>query len=125
MTQPDWLKTAVRKSQEHTWTLGHIFETAHRLEGKPPEALAAELGCSLETLHWLALCRRPEEERFSEHLRLIADRFHLEPMPLVRLIRRVESLAELAPQSQDGETSQARVLLAARDREAGDDEGGA
>jgi hypothetical protein len=121
MTYPDWLKTAVRKSQEHPWTLGHIFETAHRLEGKSPEELAAELGCSRETLDWLALCRRPDEDRFAEHLRIITDRFHLEPLPLARLIRRVESLAAFTSGREEGETQQGSVLLAARDR-SGDDE---
>jgi hypothetical protein len=120
MTQPDWLKPAVRKSQEHTWTLGYIFEMAHRLEGKSPEDLAAELGCSLETLDWLALCRRPEEDRFAEHLRLITDRFNLAPLPLVRLIRRVESL-EAFSKSEGQEASSGSTSLAARDR---DDDGG-
>ncbi|ATB34437.1 hypothetical protein [Melittangium boletus] len=120
MTQPEWLKTAVRKSPEHKWTLGYIFETAHRIEGKSPEDLAAELDCSLETLDWLALCRRPEEDRFAEHLRIITDRFNLAPLPLVRLIRRVESLAAFS-RRDEGEARSGSTLLAARDR-SDDDE---
>ncbi|WNG20001.1 hypothetical protein [Cystobacter fuscus] len=120
MTQPEWLKPAVRKSQEHVWTLGYIFEMAHRLEGKSPEELAAELGCSLETLDWLALCRRPEEDRFAEHLCLITDRFNLAPLPLVRLIRRVESLDAFS-KHKDQVSSNGSTLLAARDRS--DDDG--
>lgn len=120
MTLPDWLKPAVHKSQEHTWTLGYIFEMAHRLEGKSPEDLAVELGCSLETLDWLALCRRPEEDRFAEHLRLITDRFNLAPLPLVRLIRRVESL-EAFSKHKGQAAANGSTLLAARDRD--DDDG--
>jgi hypothetical protein len=121
-TQPDWLKTAVRKSREHTWTLGHIFATAHRIEGKSPEDLAAELDCSLETLDWLALCRRPEEERFAEDLEAIAERFKLEPLPLAKLIRRVESLDTFTSRREQGSVRDA-MQMAARDHHSDDDEG--
>lgn len=122
MSPPEWLKTAVRKSREHTWTLGHIFATAHRIEGISPEALAAELGCSRETLDWLALCRRPEEDRFAEDLDVIAERFKLEPLPLARLIRRVESLATFTSRRQEEDVRDEALLMAARD-DSDDDEG--
>ncbi|MET0405710.1 MAG: hypothetical protein ABW123_25040, partial [Cystobacter sp.] len=92
---------------------------AHRLEGKSPDELAAELGCSRETLDWLALCRRPDEGRFAEDLRVITDRFQLAPLPLVRLIRRVESLEAFSPGEE--KASDQPMVLAARDREDDDE----
>ncbi|MFE8595441.1 hypothetical protein [Archangium violaceum] len=123
MTNPKWLQVAARSSGQHTWTLGYVFEKYREYEGKSAEALAEELGCSLETLAWLSLCRRPSEERFAEHLEEIGKRFEVEPHRLAAVIRHVEVLDELPPRrdanEEEGEDS---FLLAARDYTDEDDE---
>lgn len=110
MTNPRWLEAAARRSGHEAWTLGHVFARYRDLEERSPEALAAELGCSLEVLHWLSLCRRPDAERFSEDVLAIARRFEVDAHRLVEVIRRVEVMDAFASPSEDS------LLLAARDR---------
>ncbi|ATB40438.1 Bipolar DNA helicase [Cystobacter fuscus] len=93
MSQPSWLRTAARRSEEHAWLLGHVFMKYRQLERESSEELATRLGCSLETLAWLALCRRPSADRFAEELKVIAKRFNVEPKGLTEVIRRVERSA--------------------------------
>ncbi|WPB75401.1 hypothetical protein KYC5002_41210 [Archangium violaceum] len=117
MTNPKWLAVAARSSGQHTWTLGYVFEKYREYEGKSVEALAEELGCSLETLAWLSLCRRPSEEHFAEHLEEIGKRFEVEPHLLAAVVRHVEVLDVLPPSrgAQEEEEGEVTVLLAARD----------
>ncbi len=122
MTPPDWTKLAVRKSREHTWTLGYLFDLAHRLENLSPEDIATELGCSLEVLDQLALCRRPDKERFAEHLGIIAERLGVAPLALARFIRRMDNLEKDAHPSAPAGDMPLGTLLAARDRSEEDDE---
>jgi hypothetical protein len=117
MATPDWLKIAAQRSEGETWMLGHVFSRYRELEGLTHETLLAELGCSPEVLQWLSLCRRPEGERFAEHVLTIAKRFGVDPRRLATVIRHVEVMDALAPQ-QDGGGAARRgsLLLAARDR---------
>jgi len=124
MTRPSWLSTAVRRSSEREWTLGHVLEKYRQFENKSPEALALELGCSLETLEWLALCRRPDEDTFAEDLSAIADRFNVDPNGLASVIRHAESLGVFAARQEDGQTvREPALVLAARDRDSDDEAG--
>lgn len=116
MSQPSWWTTAVRRSKEKSWLLGHVFEQYRRFENKTPEELARQLGCSLETLAWLTLCRRPDEDRFAEDLSLIAERFNVDPNGLAEVIRHVESLGALVDRPEEEQGVDAPVLLAAHDR---------
>jgi hypothetical protein len=117
MTNPEWLKTAARRSAHEDWMLGHVFEKYRTLEDRSPEELSAELGCSLEVLQWLSLCRRPEGEKFTEHVLAIAKRFALEPLRLVSVLRRVEVVDALSARPDGEEVADEEALqLAARDR---------
>lgn len=122
MTNPDWLARAAWRSSHEDWTLGHVFERYRKIEGHSPDELAAELGCSLEVLHWLSLCRRPDSDRFTEHVFEIANRFALEPVRLVAVLRRVEVMDALA-ERPEGETvaTDDSLQLAARDRSRDDE----
>ena len=123
MTNPEWLKTAARRSAHETWMLGHVFEKYRKLEGRSPEELAAELGCSLEVLHWLSLCRRPADEKFTEHVFAIAKRFALDPLRLAAVLRHVEVVDALTAPSESGVAADEDALvLAARDRSRDDEE---
>lgn len=122
MPNPEWLKAAVQRSGEDPWSLGHVFEQYRKLQHKSAEQLAAELDCSLEVLDWLALCRRPDEERFIEHLHLIQKRFAVEPRRLAVVLRHVEVLEGMPEVKGEGDAGERPFLLAARDHSGEDDE---
>ncbi|SET98336.1 hypothetical protein [Stigmatella erecta] len=121
MTAPDWLKAAAERSAEDPASLAYIFAQYRKHEGKSAEELAAMLGCSLTVLDELCLCRRPGQERFAEHLRMIGERFSVDPRRLAAVLRRVEVLDRL-PSAGNGRTSvrDDSYLLAARDHSQDD-----
>lgn len=122
MTNPEWLKAAAQRSAHEAWMLGHVFEKYRELEGRSAEQLAVELGCSLEVLQWLSLCRRPEGEKFTEQVDAIVKRFALDPLRLIAVIRHVEVMDALTARSEGGVAAESRSrLLAARDRSQDDE----
>jgi hypothetical protein len=122
MTTPEWLKVAARRSAQDPASLGYVFEQYRKHEGKSAEELASMLGCSLEVLDGLSLCRRPEQARFAEHLRMIAERFAVDPRRLAAVLRRVEVLDVLPADGEGGAAvREDSYLLAARDH-SNDDE---
>lgn len=124
MTTPEWLELAARRSAQDPASLGYVFEQYRKHEGKSAEELAAMLGCSLEVLDGLSLCRRPEQERFAEHLRMIAKRFTVDPRRLAAVLRRVEVL-DVLPGEGEGGTAvrEDSYLMAARDHSSDDEMG--
>lgn len=124
MTTPEWLARAARRSQSEPGMMGHVFERYRQLEGRSEEALAAELGCTQDTLHWMSLCRRPEEPHFEEQATAIATRFQVELLPLVQVLRRVQVLDSVAARMREvPEVARPVIQVAARDR-AKDEETG-
>jgi len=121
MTNPKWLNAAARRSGQHTWTLGYVFEKYCKYQGRSAEQLAEYLGCSVEVLAWLSLCRRPDEDRFAEHLKVIADRFSLDAYRLATVVRRVEVLDVLPANQEEGDLGEEALLLAARDHTTDDE----
>jgi hypothetical protein len=117
MSNPEWLERAARRSQSETWMMGHAFERYRELEGCSQEELAKKLGCTMEVLHWLSLCRLPEGQDFNAQATVIAHRFAVELLPLVHVLRRVEVMNALSKQRGAGEVQEEHALqLAARDR---------
>jgi hypothetical protein len=118
MTEPSWLKAAVRRSADEDWTLGFSFERYRQFKSKSPEELAEELGCSLETLDWLSLCRVPSEERFAEELDVITQRFNVDPNRLAPVLRLAKILHAFSAKrdGEDRSSGSSIKLLAARDR---------
>ena len=122
MTTPEWLKVAAQRSAQDPASLGYAFEQYRKHEGNSAEDLAARLGCSQEVLDELYLCRRPEQDRFAEHVRMIGKRFAVDPRRLAAVLRRVEVLNVLPADGEGGIVARdAAYLLAARDH-SGDDE---
>ncbi|WP_043711642.1 hypothetical protein [Corallococcus macrosporus] len=117
MTSPEWLEHAARRSKSESWMLGHAFEEYRQLEGLSEEALAKELGCSEETLRWLALCRCPEGATFDEQVSAIAERHGVDDLLLVQLLRRLEVVKAFKKPPADGSLPQRVLLMAAQDRE--------
>lgn len=115
MTNPSWLEAAARRSGHEAWTLGHVFARYRDLEERSIEELAADLGCSLEVVHWLSLCRRPARDSFSEDVTAIANRFQVDPQRLGRVIQRVQVMDAFASASEHS-SRDSTLQLAARDR---------
>ena len=123
MKTPEWLKDAAQRSAQDPASLGYAFEQYRRHEGKSASELAAMLGCSQDSLDGLYLCRRPERDRFAEHVRMIAKRFAVDPRRLAAVLRRVEVLDVLPTDTGGGtEVAAGAYLLAARDDDSDDDE---
>jgi hypothetical protein len=108
-----WLQRAAQRTSERPWSLGSVLDEFGRTEDMAREQVAEFLGCGVETLQWLAICRKPDADEFVDDVRLIAKRFNLDASKLAQLIRRTESVAALsrAKVTEDG------LLLAARDRD--------
>lgn len=119
MSTPAWLGRAVRRSHGEPRMLGYAFARYGQLEGCTEEALAAELGCTLEALQWLSLCLRPEGAAFEQQASAISERFSVDLLSLVQVLRRVEVMEALPGQPEGVENGGLRV--AARDRTEDED----
>ncbi|GMU03132.1 hypothetical protein KH5H1_72530 [Corallococcus caeni] len=118
MTNPDWLEAAAERGAREPDMLGSVFAWYRDLEDLSVQAFAQKLGCTVETLHWVSLCRRPEGAAFSEHVNQIAEHFGIDGFELSRVLRDMEATAALIATENSPLAPEARaVLLAARDRE--------
>lgn len=88
--QNEWLALAAHRSTEHPWTLGLVFEEYCRLENIPRAELATLLGCSLDSLDWLSLCRRPAANRIGDDASRLSERFSIDPSKLALVVRRID-----------------------------------
>jgi hypothetical protein len=113
----DWLDLAARRSAEYRWTLGLVFEEYCSIEGITRTDLAALVGCSLDSLAWMSLCRRPAADRFVDDVSKISDRFNVDASTLAHIVRRVDVVAALQQPTVSQEDEE-RMLLAARDRDS-------
>jgi len=91
-----------------------LADYAHS-EGLDEQGLAGRLGCSLETLGPLRLCRRPHPEPtlFRQDLNQIASRFSVKGDVLAEAVRRSDAISGM----RRGTKSEHRFLMAARDRQ--------
>ncbi|AKI99713.1 hypothetical protein ATI61_10996 [Archangium gephyra] len=72
-------------SGKNPWILAQ-YRTKHDLT---EEALAEQLGCTVETLRYLCLCRRPEGPKLEQQLLAIAERFPVSAEKLDAILREV------------------------------------
>lgn len=117
MPKPEWLDVAAGRSVEHPWTLGVVFETYCRMEDVARSDLASFLGCSLDSLAWMSLCRRPAADHFGDDLAKICERFNVDASKLAHIVRRVDVVAALQQSTISREDEEEPMLLAARDRD--------
>lgn len=114
------LSHAAKRASQHPFFLAADLEQFRAHRGIHEADLARFLGCSLEVLPKVALCRRPDPEspRFRSDIHRIADAFGLQTDHLVQLIREVDVLKVLGEASPAAEQEMARgLLVAARDAE--------
>jgi hypothetical protein len=110
------LAQLARTRRDFLASLVTIYQDQKKLDDRQ---LAAFLGCDVEALAHLALCRRPRPyPDFRQDVERIAQHVHANPLQLAKLVRSAESLEDML--QEQGEV----LLLAARDREETQDDGG-
>jgi len=109
------LELAGERATQREFYLASSLRLYQSLRNIDDVALARHLGCDIETLDEVRLCRRPDVESadFRSDVQAIAQRFGVGALPLAKLLR--ELSASEAMRSAPAEKSSA-VLLAARDR---------
>lgn len=110
MGTPSWLARAAARSTDHSWTFGSIVTAYCEIEGCSKQDVAAQLDCSVDTLMWISLCRRPGPDGFAHQVHSIATKFGVSAPKLAAMVRRVDSISALRS------STVAQELVAARDR---------
>jgi hypothetical protein len=113
MAEP--LEALAARAETESFFLAWLLAAYARSQGQDDPALAADLGCRVEELVMLRLCRapRPESREFWEDVRRIAQRFGIAPQRLAEVVKRgrVIRLFQAPAPAAGG------FLMAARDRE--------
>lgn len=109
----DWLSRRVEDDPSFLASVLADYATAERLDDA---GLAAALGCPLENLARVRLCRTPRADPagFRADVAEIAAAFAVDPLRLASAVRRVQSLRQFRGAAAPGS------LLAARQRPADD-----
>jgi hypothetical protein len=108
----DRIDAFARRLRRDPYFLASALEDYAGSEGLDGSGLAVELGCGVDELGQLGLCRRPrsDPESFADDVRRIAGRFAVSEDRLAEAVRRSDALTALREaESQD-------VIAAARDR---------
>ncbi len=112
---------AVQRAVSHEFFLAGVLREYQQSNQLDDNALAELLGCQLNDLLRLALCRRPATGRnaFLQDIEHLAQRFHLHGNQLAIVIRQVDSLRALRQQLTSTRNAQQMpgILRAARDRD--------
>lgn len=95
--------------------LGFTLAEYARAEGLADDRLATHLGCPVEGLTMLRLCRapRPDPDGFRADVERVAERFGADPGSLAAVVRQVEGVIRL--RDAGAATADAGYFLAARD----------
>ncbi len=112
---------AAERAGRHPFYLSASLLAYARSEGLDDAGLAASLGCDLDTLPALLLCRRPTGGGavFRADVEAIAARFGIDAGRLARLIRDADVLVSLQGAATDRNDRNGGLLAAARDRDDG------
>ena len=100
--------------------MAHVLATWGEAEGLTWTQAATRLGCTDDTAHRLALCRRPDPspDRFTRDIERIASYVNIDPDSLARAVREadaVQALRQTRP-STDTDDAATGLLMAALDR---------
>jgi hypothetical protein len=115
------LRAAAQRFAESPAFVGYWLEVYREREGLELPALAARLGCSVETVQHLSLCRQPRAEQWADDTAEIAQRYGIEQDRLADLLLDAEAYAATrrpatAPAERAFGGARA-AFAAARDRE--------
>lgn len=120
-----------RRLRNDTSFMSGVLAVYQMQEHLSDEALAEQLQITPPMLSRLALCRRPQADRFAEQVRQIAAYIGVNAAALAQMIRQVEALQQLStmPPIADSATEpraasapMSGLLAAARDHEEPADE---
>ena len=113
MTEP--LAALARRVESDPFFMATVFAEYTRSEGLDDAGLIAVLGCRMEDLPMLRLCRTPrtDAQGFREDIADIATRFGLVPARLIAVVRQGQALGHLRQAAQA--STEPGFLLAARD----------
>ncbi len=117
-TGTDLLCRAARAAEQRPAFLASAFAAYRAAERLDEQGLARILGIPLEQVCALALCLRPRPSSFSDDVRRMAERFHVEPHTLAGIIRQVEAIEAI----QAAAAGTGQVAAAAREAEEPPDE---
>lgn len=109
------LGLAANRAARRDFYLASALDAYKSIHGLDDASLARELGCDLDSLDRLRLCRRPSVESagFRTDVQAIADRFSVDALALAQLLRELSSV-EVMRGAETGQGS--AILMAARDR---------
>lgn len=90
------------------------FRSFHQIDDK---GLADYLGCDLERVPLLFLCKRPNQESmtFQADIKQISATFNIKPVKLLQILREVDTLKSWAETSRENTLAPIGLLAAARD----------
>jgi hypothetical protein len=110
----DRLEALARRVEENPDFLAFTLADYARSEKLSDAALAVRLGCDVQKLIKLRLCRRPRSgtEHFQVDVRRIASALDIDRDILLEAVRRADALAALRDAADDS-----GFLVAARDRD--------
>lgn len=108
------IESLSRRVESDPFFLASSLASYAHSEGLTDADLANQLGCDLERLSRIRLCRRPREDprQFQEDVARVAATFDINHDVLVQAIRRADALAAFRRESARDEGT----LMAARDR---------
>jgi len=108
-----WL---ARRASTDAFFLGNAFAEYQAMHGIDDRTLAKMLGCTIQAVARLALCRRPDDQaaKFREEVQRIATFASCNAERLVQLLREVAAVGSLREEGR--EASSQGLLMAARDR---------
>ncbi len=103
-----------RRAAADPYFLASVLEDYARTERIDDDSLARLLGCGVEVLNKLRLCRRPRTEPalFRQDINRIASHFEIDAGMLAQVVRRSDAVRAL----RLGAGEQRELLMAARDR---------
>jgi hypothetical protein len=113
MTDP--LVSLARRAEREPFLLASALADYARSEELDHAALAARLGCTVEQLTLVRLCRTPRSDPadFRADVEVIAGHYHLDEGVLVEAVKR----SRVMRRTQGASATEAGLLMAARDRE--------
>lgn len=103
-----------QRVQDDDFFLASALALYARTEQLGDQSLAEVLGCDVEALNLLRICRRPrtDDVGFRQDLQRISNHFDVQIGILAEAIRRAEALSAL----RQGTSNQRGLMMAARDR---------
>lgn len=119
MTDPttsDLFAHAAARAIERRFFLASALSAFQEFSQMDDGGLARYLGCPIGSLTLLRLCRRPDvaAPQFQHDVRWIGERFDIDAIALVRLLREVASVEAMRASGDDQRS--AGFLMAARDK---------